>query len=83
MGHLDHLDAGAVERAHRVAHLLLGEAVGHRVAAVAQGRVDDPDVVLQLGAGHAGTSCFARAISSPTRAAAAVMMSRFPAYSGR
>jgi hypothetical protein len=79
VGHLDHLDARPVERAHRVAHLRLGELVGHRVAAVAQGGVDDADVVRQLRAAHANAPCLASAICSPTWAAAAVMMSRLPA----
>ena len=83
VGHLDDLDARPVQRADGVAHLLLGELVRHGVRAVAQGGVDEPHVVGQFRPAHAATSCFARAISSPTRAAAAVMMSRLPAYSGR
>ena len=80
MGDLDDLDPGPVERVHRGAHLLLGELVGHRVAAVAQGGVGDPDVVPDLWhVAHALTPSFAWAMSSPTRAAAAVMMSRLPA----
>src|SRR5205823_1841340 len=99
MGDLDDLDARPVQRVRGGAHLLLGELVGHRVAAVAQGGVGDADVVADLRhvssstrpslgirrrAGvaarirlsHAELPAFAAAISSPTRAAAAVMMSR-------
>ena len=79
---LDHLDAGAVERVHGGPHLRLGELVRHGVAAVAQRGVGDPH--RTLGATHApAPTKRVVATSSPTRAAAAVMMSRFPAYVGR
>ena len=46
MADLDDLDAGRVERVHDAADLGLGELVGHRVRAVAQGRVGDPQIAL-------------------------------------
>ena len=79
MGDLDDLDSRGVEGADGLADLILREAVRHRVAAVAQRSVDDAEGVTQGGAVHAATSSMAAAICSPVRAAAAVMMSRFPA----
>ena len=86
---LDDLDPGAVQRVDDRAHLLLGEAVGHRMAAVAEGGVGDPDPRLRgrpaaTASGmlvivvHALAPTFFCAIRLPTRAAAAVMMSRLP-----
>ena len=46
VGDLDDLDAGRVEGVHDAADLLLGELVLHRVRAVAQGGVGDPQVAL-------------------------------------
>src|SRR5207302_1723694 len=81
VGDLDDLDAGRVQGVHGGADLLLGELVRHRVAAVAQGRVGDPELP---GLGHAVTLSARRwPMTSPTWAAAEVMMSRLPAYSGR
>ncbi len=79
MGNLDDLDAGRVQGVHGGPDLLLGELVRHGVAAVAQGGVGDAQVVA-----HAGTSAARRSpMTSPTWAAADVMMSRLPAYPGR
>ena len=94
VGHLDHRDAGGVERLDDVVHLLRGELVPLVVRPVAQAGVGQPQVEVQVrrsagpGAGRACSSRvssgrLARAMFSPTRAAAAVMMSRFPAYGGR
>ena len=44
VGDLDDLHARAVQAVHDAAHLLLGEAVRHRVAAVAKGGVGEPDL---------------------------------------
>jgi hypothetical protein len=77
VGHLDHLDTGSVERVHGRPDLSLGELVRHRMTAVAQGGVGDPH--RTGGSAHAVTLALSRATSSPTRAAAAVMMSRLPA----
>ena len=131
---LDDLHAGRVEGVHDAAHLLLGELVAHRVRAVAQRGVGDPQVALAAGlrgvGEHVGLGQLARrrrgrprggwschpcqtpafcasapaptsgsgtspssaddfhvdatpsrwaTMMSPTRAAAAVMMSRLPA----
>ena len=76
---LDDLDARAVQAVDDAAHLVLGEAMRHRVTAVAERGVGDPDPGrggLVDGGGHAFT--FLRASCSPVRAAAAVMMSRLP-----
>ena len=79
MGDLDDLDAGRVQGVHGGPDLLLGELVRHGVAAVAQGGVGDAQVIA-----HAGISAARRSpMTSPTWAAAEVMMSRLPAYSGR
>ena len=129
--HLDDLDAGLVEGVDDAADLRLGVLVAHRVRAVAQGRVGDPQVALAAPAGgvastsvsvtgvvttghpRVGWSCHpwrirllpsrrrrrpgrdapevgrglpgrghpsrCATMMSPTRAAAAVMMSRLPA----
>ena len=85
---LDDLHAGGIECVYDRANLVLGEAMRHRVAAVPQRRVRDPDRrllrdVVQRRHAHAFAPTVAWAIRSPTRAAAAVMMSRLPAYVGR
>ena len=83
---LDDVDARRVERGRDPADLLLGEPVGDGVRAVPQRRVGDADA--RRGA-HAETSSTRRptgpaaASSSAARFAAAVMMSRLPAHSGR
>ena len=65
------LDAAGVE--------VIEELVRHGVAAVAQRGVGDAQVIA-----HAGTPAARRSpMTSPTWAAAEVMMSRLPAYSGR
>ena len=51
VGDLDDLNAGAVERADHAADLPLGELVRHRVGAVAQRRVGDPQIGLTAGGG--------------------------------
>ena len=67
-------DAGAVEGGGHRPHVLHGEAVPLGVAAVPQGGIDDGDPA------HATPSSNGvRASCSPTRVAAAVMMSRLPA----
>ena len=71
VGHLDHRDARRVQGRDHRRDLVDGELVAFGVRAVAQRGVGDPDV-----GGHLASS-------SPTRHAAAVMMSRFPAYGGR
>ena len=90
MRDLDDLDPGAVEGGHDRAHLRLGEPVPHGVRPVPEGRVGDPHVpalvraaVRARAAARVHAVTLAIASSSPTRAAAAVMMSRFPAQSGR
>jgi hypothetical protein len=76
---LDDGHAGLVQRARHGPYLIDRELVGYRVAAVAQGGVGDPN-----GRGaHRATAPWRCVISSPTRTAAAVMMSRFPAHGGR
>ncbi len=65
--------------------LTLVELVLHGMAAIAQRRVGDTYLRLVLSGyrAHAVTSAARVASSSPTRAAAAVMMSRLPAHGGR
>jgi len=78
--HLDDLDARGVEALHHRDDLVLGVLVGDGVRSVAERGVDEPEVAARLDGrgGHAGTpSC--DAMASPTRTAAAVMMSRLPA----
>ena len=83
MGDLDDLDAGRIQGVHGGPDLLLGELVRHGVAAVAQGGVGDAELPLG-GIAHAVTLSVRRwPMTSPTWAAAEVMMSRLPAYSGR
>ena len=94
VGHLDDRNTGVVEGSDDRAHLVLGELMTLVVAAVAQRRVGDADVErvgvlagvchqIHCCRAHAGTPNFCFAISSPTLVAAAVMMSRLPAYGGR
>src|SRR5258708_38560825 len=73
-----------------MAHLFLGELVRHGVAAITQRRVRDAQLPLAADqTGHDGTAAAAVpaarrcAMTSPTCAAAAVMMVRVPADSGR
>ena len=63
---LDDLDARRVQRVHGGADLLLGELVRHRVTAVAQGRVGDPELPRACGrrGGHAVTAAAAGAGSA-------------------
>ena len=82
VGHLDDRHAGVVERGDDRAHVVLHELVADRMRPVAQCGVGQPDVDIRREA-HGDTPSSVRAISSPTRVAAAVMMSRFPAYGGR
>ena len=77
--YLDDLHPGAVQGADHRPDLLLGELVPHRVRTVPQRGVGDADLARR--GVHAATPAVAS--SSPTRAAAAVMMSRLPAHSGR
>ncbi len=74
---MPHRDTRLVERPDRVDDLLGGEAVAHRVRAVPQSGVGDAQL-----ASHAACPFLvmrSAAIRSPTRVAAAVMMSRLPA----
>ena len=83
--HLDDLQAGVVQRAGDLDDVVLGELVPDGVAAVPQGAVGQPD--RRLCRCRSSCSSLRRSlrvqISSPARTAAAVMMSRFPAHSGR
>jgi len=85
VGHLDDLDTSRVERMDHGSDLTLVELVLHGMAAIAQRRVGDTYLRLVLSGyrAHAVTSAARVASSSPTRAAAAVMMSRLPAHGGR
>ena len=91
MGDLDDRDAGVVERLDDVVHLLRGELVPLVVRAVAQAGVGEAEVEVVAPTpvervevrGHHLLPSSERAMFSPTRAAAAVMMSRLPAYGGR
>ncbi len=71
VGDLDGVDPGRVERGGDPGDLAGGVAVGDGVHAVAQGHVLDVEAVHRV------------TIRSAVRSAAEVMMSRFPAYSGR
>ena len=80
MRDLDDLDARAVEALHDLDDVLVVVLVADGMRAVAQRRVDESIV----GGGHALTPVVrCAAMASPTRWAAAVMMSRLPAYGGR
>ena len=95
VGHLDHRHAGGVEGGDDGADLLLGELVALVVRAVPQRRVGHADVPHRVEEDAVGThrahasfllptrAAASLAISSPTLVAAAVMMSRLPAYGGR
>ncbi len=91
VGHLDDRHAGGVQRRDDGVHFLLGELVTLVVRPVAQRRVGDADVPHRIeedvGAHALGLlralAAVSLAISSPTLVAAAVMMSRLPAYGGR
>src|SRR5690606_4357844 len=77
VGHLDGVDAGVVERGDDALDVGDGVLVPDGVAAVAQGHVGDEDLP-----GHVQTpTVWSRrsATSDAARAAAEVMMSRFPA----
>src|SRR5215510_5366816 len=82
-----HRDSGLIEGSRDRDHLLHGELMPHDVRSVAQRNVANPEFTAHAvsstprRARAAGESL--RAISSPTRTAAAVMMSRFPEYRGR
>ncbi len=83
---LDDLHVRLVQRVHHRADLPLGELVRERVRPVAQRRVGQPDPLRAAApgarfqaAGHGALTGRPAASSSPTRAAAAVMMSRLPA----
>ncbi len=90
VGDLDDRHTGGVEGGDDGADLVLGELVALVVRTVAQRRVGDADVPDRVEKMHR-RSCIVRllvdrrrrfclAISSPTLVAAAVMMSRLPAY---
>ena len=84
VGHLDHRHTGVVEGGDDALHLFLGELVALVVRAVAQRGVGDPDVEsVVVHRAPPATAAASLAISSPTLVAAAVMMSRLPAYGGR
>ncbi len=78
MGYLDDRDPGLVEPADDRSHLFLGELVRQRVGSVTECRVGQPK-----GGSHVCTMWRWVATASPTLVAAAVMMSRFPAYGGK
>ncbi len=61
MRHLDDGDPGRVERMHGGADLPFGELVRHRMTAVTQGRVGDPELPRACGrrGGHAVTAAAA------------------------
>jgi hypothetical protein len=83
VGDLEHLDAGVIERAHDRVHLVGGEPVTDRVGSVAQAAISQPDRessrVHRQPEVATVVAVRARASSSPTLTAAAVMMSRLPA----
>src|SRR5699024_2313389 len=94
VGDLDDGHTRAVEGADDVAHVLDRALVALVVRAVPQRGVGDPDVelgavrarvgVVRVGHVHVcHTPSLFLAMSSPTLVAAAVMMSRLPAYGGR
>ena len=91
VGDLDDRHAGVVEGGHDVDDVLGRELVALGVRAVAQRRVGDAQVERRrcrasgrsLGTGMLRPPPVAAARTSPTRAAAAVMMSRLPAYGGK
>ena len=98
MGHLDDRDAGGVERLDDVVHLLRGELVPLVVRPVAQAGVGQAQVEVAPGSSpwvpdqvrvervevaSSASRSIDRAMFSPTCVAAAVMMSRLPAYGGR
>ena len=74
VGDLDHLHASSVEAFDDLDHVFCVVLMADGVRAVAQSRVDETVV----GGGHALTPRCS-AMASPTRMAAAVMMSRLPA----
>ena len=81
VGYFDGVDAGGVQCSGDSADVLGAEAVADGVHAVAQGDVLDEDAGRCLA--HDATSSLVVTSRSATRSAAEVMMSRFPAYSGR
>ena len=87
VGHLDHRNPGGVECGDDGLHLFRDELVPLVMGPVAQRGVGDPDVedaVRHRAPPVTEPLCApCLAISSPTFVAAAVMMSRFPAYGGR
>lgn len=90
VGDLDDRHPRGVQGRDDGLHLVLGELVALVVAAVAQRRVGQPDVPNRVEedigshcAPPAVVASVSLAISSPTLVAAAVMMSRLPAYGGR
>ena len=81
VGDLNHRDTRRVQGAHHRTHIRLRELVTLGVRSIPQRGVGDAHVEF-VGEGHAQLPTLdsrCRPISSPTRAAAAVMMSRFPA----
>ena len=91
VGDLDDRHARGVQRRDDRADFVLGELMTLVVRPVAQRRIGHPDVpdgVEENVGAHAWpppavADRDSLAISSPTLVAAAVMMSRFPAYGGR
>src|SRR5690242_16424623 len=83
---LDDGNAGFVQRLGDRAHLGARELVAHRMRAIAQAAIGDAWSFAMPCCAHALTSfplskrC---AMTSPTRLAAEVMISRLPAYFGR
>ena len=75
---LDHRHAGTGQSRHHRRDRVRGELVTLGVRTVAECRIRDPDV-QGVGVGHQDVGSIRVAIASPTRTAAAVMMSRLPA----
>jgi hypothetical protein len=86
VGHLDQRHAGGIQCGGDRDHLLDRDLVLLGVHAIAQAVVVQHDAAAaQVHEGLPGKapSAISCAISSPVRSAAAVMMSRLPAYFGR
>ena len=83
---LDDRHSGSVEGTDDGSYFVDGELMTLVVGAVAQRCVGDADVPARIEMNHVAHAFTLRsfwAISSPTLVAAAVMMSRLPAYGGR
>jgi len=83
LSRLDDLDPGVVKRVDHRPDLFGGEAVPHRVRPVPERGIGDAHISRRRAHAITPTAPAATASRSPTRAAAAVMMSRLPAQGGR